>query len=113
MFTRCSGMSRPVVVGMDQSLAIRTLSSPADAIHPSVFLPAVSQGVSHRELVGGRRFRREHQSKHLSSALREDDEGVSVVDRLVGQRPERDVRWVGGSEEALGHEDGDHLLPGV
>src|SRR5437588_9558027 len=48
-----------------------------------------------------------------NSALREDDEGVSVVDRLVGQSPERDVRWAGGSEEALGHEDGDHLLPGV
>src|SRR5229473_8310429 len=39
--------------------------------------------------------------------------GVSVVDRLVGQGPEIDVRWTGGCPGALGHQDDDHLLPGV
>src|SRR5437773_10809218 len=36
-----------------------------------------------------------------------------VVDRLVGQGPEIDVRWTGGSPGALGHQDGDHVLPWV
>src|SRR3989442_880483 len=42
-------------------------------------------------------------------------ENNSVVDRLVGRGPEieADVRWTGGSPGALGHEDGDHVLPGV
>ena len=42
-------------------------------------------------------------------------ESTLVVDRLVGQGPEieADVRWTGGSPGALGHENGDHLLPGV
>ena len=47
---------------------------------------------------------------HLSSALRVDDGGVSVVDRLVGHGPEIDVRWAGGCPGALGHQDDDHLL---
>ncbi|SRR6266480_87586 len=37
----------------------------------------------------------------------------SVVDRLVGQRPEVDVRWTRRSQEALGHQEGDHVLSGV
>ena len=41
--------------------------------------------------------------------------GISVVDRLVGQGPEieADVRWAGRRPGALGHQDGDHILPGV
>src|SRR3989442_15586600 len=42
-------------------------------------------------------------------------ENNSVVDRLVGRGPEieADVRWTGGSPGALGHEDVDHVLPGL
>src|SRR5204862_6874466 len=36
-----------------------------------------------------------------------------VVDRLVGQGPEIDVRWPGGCPGALSHQDDDHLLSGV
>jgi len=36
-----------------------------------------------------------------------------VVDRLVGQGPEIDVRWTGGCPGALSHQDDDHVLPGV
>ena len=43
----------------------------------------------------------EHPSKHLYSALKEDDEGVSVVDRLVGQSPEKET--FGGLGEAKKH----------
>src|SRR6266851_5963140 len=53
------------------------------------------------------------QSNQLSKALRVDNEGVSVVDRLVGQGPEIDVRWAGGCPGALGHQDDDHVLSGV
>src|SRR5712691_8360371 len=48
--SRCTVVNSPVVVGMRRSLPIRPLPSPADAIHPSVSLPSVSQGVSHHDL---------------------------------------------------------------
>ena len=48
-----------------------------------------------------------------TSLLRVDDGGDSVVDGLVGQGPEIDVRWAGGCPGALGHQDDNHVLPGV
>ena len=48
-FTPCPVVNSPVVVGMRRSLPIRPLPSPADALHPSVSLPSVSQGVSHHD----------------------------------------------------------------
>ena len=40
---------------------------------------------------------------------------ASVVDRLVGRGPEveTDIRRTGGGPGALGHQDGDHVLPGI
>src|ERR1700694_5744773 len=40
-------------------------------------------------------------------------QGASVVDRLVGQSPEIDVRWIERRPGALGHQGNDHLPPEV
>src|SRR5260370_41174737 len=53
------------------------------------------------------------QSNQLSKALRVDNEVVSVLDRLVGQGPEIDVRCAGGCTGARGHQDDDHVLSGA